>query len=323
MDEEHAQVRVDATIAAIATGHYGVVKSTPHLRRARLTRIYAYAPQSRRADKNEFAPAHARGNVPRMTDPVYALILLGLALALLVATVAPAPEHPTDDEAGVGLALISAGCVAALAMGVLALLALPAASAVLGAIAWLLVMPCVWLARAPQAQEEWADEEEEEEEDDDGGGSPSPYAPPAPPAPDDRLPGVPPSAAPASWTPAPATAAPASWTPAPAPAPVPATAARVQCLLAEQEAQRLLAAREVERILAAAALTPPPPPATPRVVAPPPVPPAHPPTQPRLRPGPRIRDDHPSIVHALAAVAHARTRRRAGDQAERRTTNVS
>jgi hypothetical protein len=270
---------------------------------------------------------------------VYALIFTGLALALLVATLIPAPRHPTEEQAGLGLALLTTGCAAALAMGVVALLALPVASAVLGAIAWLLVMPCVWLARAPHPLDEWGDEEQ-----DDDGGSPSPDLPSAPPAPDDRLPGQHPSAAPAArvaWTPAPQATpviAPAArWTPAPQAMPVLATAARVRCLLAEQENERLLAAQRVARILATAPPAPPPvaAPAPPPVAAPPAdetpaiaaaLPaaglPLHRPAQPRLRPAPRVRSEHGSIADALAAVAHARTRRRtAEDTARRRATS--
>jgi hypothetical protein len=262
-----------------------------------------------------------------VADPVYALIFIGLALALLVATLMPAPRHPTEEDAGLGLTLLAAGCVAALAMGVLALAALPVASAVLGAIAWLLVMPCIWLARGPRPLDEWGDEEPE----DDDGGSPSPDAPPAPPAPDDRLPGRQPAAAPAAR---------ATWTPAPQPAPVMATAARVRQLLAEQETERRLAAQQTERLLAeqrvarVRASTPPaaPPAASP---APPaaapdvavtlaaPGAPRHRPAPPRLRPAPRVRAEHGSIVDALAAAAHARTRRRAAEDMARRRAPTS
>lgn len=236
---------------------------------------------------------------------MYALIFVGLALALLVATLIPAPQHPVEEDAGVGLALLSAGCVAALAMGVLALLGLPVATAVVGAVAWLLVMPCIWLARGPQPLDDgWYEEDE-----DDDGGSPSPHAPSAPPASDDRLPGLQlPVAAPAH----------PAWTPAPQPAPVVATAARTQRLLAAREAERLLAAQDVERLLAAAAQSP-----LPDVPAPPaPAPvaraPLHTPQWPRLAAPPRMRADHPSVAHMFAVVAHARTRRRAAATAKRR-----
>lgn len=241
-----------------------------------------------------------------MTDPVYALLFTALVTALGTALLIPAPAGPAadddDDEARIQVALLGAGCAATVAMGILALAGRPAESTVCGAIAWLLVMPCVWLARAPRPAGEWGDEEE----DDDGGGSPPPHAPSAPPAPDDRLPGLQPPTVPAA---PPARAA-------PQPAPVMATAAKVQRLLAAQEAERLAAAREVERLLAAAALialsqperadagAEPPTPA-----APPPAP-VHATQRRRLSPAPRVRADHRSIVHVLAALAHADRRRR-------------
>ena len=228
---------------------------------------------------------------------MYALIFVGLAVALLVATLMPAPKQPTEDDADIGLALLAAGCVAALVMGLLAILGLPVATAAVGAVAWLLVMPCIWLARAPQPFDDgWYEEDE-----DDGGGSPPPHAPSEPPAPDDRLPGLqPPVATPIG----------AAWAPTPQPAPVLATAIRTQQLLAAQEAERLRAALEVERLLAAAAQLPLP--EIPAAPAPPPATPAplHAPEWPRLAPPPRVRADHRSIAHAFAAVAHARARRR-------------
>lgn len=245
-----------------------------------------------------------------MADPGYALIFVGLALALLVASLIPAPRHPAEEDAGVGLALLSAGCVAALVMGLLAILGLPVATAAVGAVAWLLVMPCIWLARAPQPYDDgWY---EQDEEGDDGGGPAPPHA--APPAPDDRLPGLQPHVA------APGRAARA---PAPQPAPVLATAARTQHLLAEREAERLLAAQEVQRALAAAAPTPlphvPAPPA-PAPVAPEPVAdaPLHTPQWPAVAPPQRVRADDGSVPHILATFAHARTRRQAATAAKRR-----
>ena len=245
------------------------------------------------------------------TDPVFALVTVALLLTLLVATLMPAPRHPAEDDAGLGFALIASGGAAALAMGIVALLGYPIASAVLGAVAWLLVMPCIWLARAPQQQQGgWYDEED----DGDDGGSPSPDAPSAPPVPGDRLPGL----QPAATQPALAT-----WTPAPQAAPVIGVAARVQQLLAEQETERLLAAQEVERILAAAPVVPAAAPAAGEPVLEPAIAPLHKPDAPRLRPAPRVRADHPSIAHVLAAVAHARTRRRAAAKAQRRDTTAS
>jgi len=244
------------------------------------------------------------------TDPVFALIAVVLLLTLLVATLMPAPRHPAEDDAGLGFALIASAGAAALAMGIIALLGYPIASAVLGAVAWLLVTPCIWLARAPQQQGGWYDDED----DGDDGGSPSPDAPSAPPVPGDRLPGLQPAATQPALS---------TWTPAPQAAPVMGVAARVQQLLAEQETERLLATHEVERILAAAPVVPAPAPAIPAAGEPvlePAIAPLHKPDAPRLRPAPRVRADHPSIAHVLAAVAHARTRRRAAAKARRRDT---
>lgn len=246
-----------------------------------------------------------------MTDPVFGLIAVALLFTLLVAMLVPAPSEPVEDDAGVGLGLIVGGCVAALVMGVLALAGLTIASAVLGAVAWLLVMPCVWMARAPQASGGWY------EEDVDDGGSPSPDAPAAPPVPSDDLSGLQPTAT---------QRAAANWTPAPRPAPVIGLAARVRQMLAAEEAQRMLAAQEVRRILAPA------PPVTlpPAVVVPAVAPVVEPalaaapvpqpaPVEPRMRPATRLRDDTRSVGHVLAAAAHNRTRRRAAAARDRRS----
>jgi hypothetical protein len=113
------------------------------------------------------------------------------------------------------------------------------------------------------------------------------------------------------------------------------TAARVKRLLAEQETERLLAAQESKRLLAeqeiarilATAPPPgsPPPGDTPDVTAAPPAPdaPLHRPAQPRLRPVPRVRAEHGSVADALAAAAHARTRRRAAEDTARRRAPTS
>ena len=234
-----------------------------------------------------------------MTVSVYLLVGAGLALALLVATLIPPPTRPAEDGAGLGSGLLTAGCITAVVMGILALLGLPVATAALGAVAWLLVMPCVWLARAPRPLEDgW--HYETDEDDDDGGGSPRPSGPYAPPASGEQHVGAQ----------APITAlAPGPWMPARRPAPVMATAEKVQQMLAAQEAQRLLAAQEVERVLAAAAQIPLP--EGPAAPEPEPAGPLHSPQWPRLQPAPRVRADHRSSGHAFAAVAHAHTRRRA------------
>jgi pyruvate/2-oxoglutarate dehydrogenase complex dihydrolipoamide acyltransferase (E2) component len=160
-----------------------------------------------------------------MTDPSHVLIFAALVFALLTAMVLPPPAEPADDRAEGPLVLLGAGCVAVIAMGVLALLGQPAQSAVCGAIAWLLVMPCVWLARAPRPAGGWGDDAE----DDDGGGSPPPHRPSAPPAPDDRPDGL---------RPAPVTQV--AWT-APRTAPVMATAAKLRLMQATAREQQLAA----------------------------------------------------------------------------------
>jgi hypothetical protein len=114
---------------------------------------------------------------------------------------------------GLHAALLCGACVATILTGAAALADLPVVvSAVCGTAAWLLVMPCVWLARAPRRQDGFG----EEEDDSDDGGSPSPLWPSAPPAPGD-LPGG------GLWSPARPPVA-AAWT-APEPAPVAAATA--------------------------------------------------------------------------------------------------
>jgi len=59
-----------------------------------------------------------------------------------------------------------------------ALAHLPVHSAASEALAWLTVMPCLWMARAPLPAEGYEDEDE-----DDDGGEPWPRWPGAPPSP--------------------------------------------------------------------------------------------------------------------------------------------
>ena len=237
-----------------------------------------------------------------MLDPVYAIVLASLALALLAVMLLPAPSRPPAAEAGIQLALLSLGCLTVIVMGAFALTDHHEESTICGAIAWLLVLPCVWLSRAPRPDGEW------DEDEDDDGGSPSPQWPSDPPAPDDRLPGLqPPMTAPARTVLPPVPAA------AP-PVPVVATAVKVQRLLAAQEAARVRAANEVRLLLAArAALRPaqaaaaptadPPPVGEPRPI------PVHA-VRPRLRPAPRARVEQGSIVHVPAAESHDSAPRR-------------
>lgn len=231
-----------------------------------------------------------------MTVSVYVLVAAGLALALLAAALLPPPARPAEEDAGIGLGLLAAGCVTALVMGVLALLGLPVATACLGAVAWLLVMPCVWLARAPRPLEEGWDPQIEDD-DDDGGDSPSPRGPDAPAAGDEEQAGA--------QAPAPAPGR-VGWTPAPQPVPVMATAAKVRLMLAAEQAQRQLAMQEVDRRIVVPVQLPPR--EVPAAPAAQPAAPLHAPEWPRLQPAPRVRDDHGCVAHASAVDAQPRRR---------------
>jgi hypothetical protein len=152
-----------------------------------------------------------------VTGGLYALIFAGLGIALLVALLAPAPAYDPDTDPDIPTPLLVAACIATLLMGAFALSNHHVAAIIAGAAAGLIVVPCLWLARAPDL---WEDEEE-----DDDGGSPRPGSPFVPPAPDDRLPGLDPSgrtAAQGAWVATPA----AAFTPATAEAPLPAWAMR-------------------------------------------------------------------------------------------------
>jgi hypothetical protein len=94
--------------------------------------------------------------------------MIGLAFicALAVATLAPAPAR---NEDGLLLSLLGTVFLATIVMGVLALLDVLTGTAILAAIGASIMVPCAWLARAPQA-------DFDEDEEDDGGGS-SPYEP--------------------------------------------------------------------------------------------------------------------------------------------------
>jgi hypothetical protein len=114
-----------------------------------------------------------------------AALVCGLAIAILL----PAPAA---NEDGLLTALLGTVCCATLLMGGLALAGVLTGTAILAATGAALMVPCAWLARAPEAPYYVQDYEEE---DDDGGGSP-----PAP-----RDPSPPPG--PEHWRPAPAPAA--------------------------------------------------------------------------------------------------------------------
>jgi hypothetical protein len=152
-----------------------------------------------------------------VTGGLYALIFAGIGIALAIALLAPAPAYDPDTDPDIPTSLLVAACIATLLMGAFALSDHHVAAIIAGAAAGLIVVPCLWLARAPDW---WEDEDE-----DDDGGSPRPGSPFTPPAPDDRLPGLDPSgrtAAQGAWVATPAV----SFTPATAEAPLPAWALR-------------------------------------------------------------------------------------------------
>ena len=153
-----------------------------------------------------------------VTGGMYALIFAGLAVALLIALLAPAPAYNPETDPDIPTPLLVGACITTLLMGAFALSDHHVAAMITGAAAGLIVVPCLWLARA-------ADWWEDEDEDDDGG-STRPGSPFTPPAPDDRLPGLDPAGrtgAQGAWVATPAVA----FTPATAEAPLPAWAMRV------------------------------------------------------------------------------------------------
>src|SRR4051794_3233010 len=100
-----------------------------------------------------------------------AALVFGLAVAILV----PAP---VANEDGLLTALLFAVCCGVLLMGALAVAGFLTATAVVAAAGAAIMVPCAWLARAPDAPAyEWY---YEEEEDDDGGGSPPAPRDPSP-----------------------------------------------------------------------------------------------------------------------------------------------
>jgi hypothetical protein len=125
-----------------------------------------------------------------------AALVFGLAVAIFV----PAP---VTNEDGLLTALLLTVCCGVVLMGAFAVAGLFTATAVVAATGAAIMVPCAWLARAPDAPSyEWY---YEEEEDDDGGGSP--------PAPRDPSP----TPGPEHWRPAPAPVAALVSPPRPAP----------------------------------------------------------------------------------------------------------
>lgn len=235
-----------------------------------------------------------------VTGGMYALIFSGLAIALLIAMYAPAPARSADMAPDAPTALITIAFVATLLMGAFALSGRHVAGVICGAAAWLIVVPCLWLARAPDG---WEDE-------DDDGGSTLHDPPSTPPAPDDRLPGLDPSGrsgARGAWVPAPAVA----FTPT-AEAPLPAWAMRqgspAWAMAQEERATEPAVADGEEGLYEELPITDP-------VWEPAPVTtPAcehagTPVARPAWRPARRVRGEHRSVTHVRArAGAHARSR---------------
>jgi hypothetical protein len=118
-------------------------------------------------------------------DQDYATLGALLCSALLIALIIPAPTRAPRHEVGLHLTLLGLGAALAILAGVYALAQLPVHSAGSGALAWLIVMPCLWLARGPRPAEGYGYEDEEE---DDDGGELGPRWPGAPPFPGDNRP---------------------------------------------------------------------------------------------------------------------------------------
>jgi hypothetical protein len=143
------------------------------------------------------ARGYSRATVGGVADQNYAVLAGFQFSVLLVALVIPAPERPPRHEAGLHLALLFVGAGLAILAGVLALAHLPVHSAACGALAWLPVMPCLWMARAPLPAQGPGYSEDEDEDDD--GGEPWPRWPGAPPSPQDRRPELASSSWAARW----------------------------------------------------------------------------------------------------------------------------
>jgi hypothetical protein len=219
-----------------------------------------------------------------------ALLVCGLAIATLM-------PPPAANEDGLLTALLGAVCATTVLMGLLALFGVLTGTALLAAVGAGLMVPCAWLARAPEPPYYYDDEYD----DDDGGGSPPPPRDPSP------------SPAPEHWRPAPAAPAPAGIFAAAAPAraalaqPAPAMAAAPRAELPANPRFPHLAAIAWGADVAPAA--PPVPLApVPSVVAAPAAPEPEPVFQaPAVRPA---RGDHRSVEHRVSTPPHAFRRQR-------------
>ena len=239
-----------------------------------------------------------------MADPIYVLIFLGLALALVVATTIPAPSRPVENEVLINATLLSAAVAITTLMGAFALAGLHVESVICGTIAWLTAMPCLWLARAPRPAEGW------------GGGEDDDY--------DDPLPGLDPTGAVGTGF---APAAPPAIATTPLPAPAPAGAWAMQPA-AEVESQPFAAQPRLveDAVDADPAWQAPVEPAWSAPAEPAWQTPAEPLDEPvaaascdepvgamhrrALAPPARIRGDHRSIAHVNGVGAHDTGRRR-------------
>lgn len=146
-----------------------------------------------------------------MSDPTYVMIFIGLGLALLAATTLPAPARPVRHEVSINMTLLATAVAATALMGALALSHLHVESVICGAIAWLIVMPCLWLARAPQPAEGWGGGDDED---------PLPWLDPTGPVGAGVAPAGPPASA-VAIAPVPAPAPAGAWAMQPAAAPQP------------------------------------------------------------------------------------------------------
>ena len=258
-----------------------------------------------------------------MPDQDYATIAALLCSVLLIALIIPAPTRPPRHEVGLPLTLLGLGAALAILAGVYALAQLPVHSAGSGALAWLIVMPCLWLARGPRPAEGYGYEDE-----DDDGGEPAPRWPGAPPfpggnRPERARPGL--ASAGAAW--AHSTGRPLTQAQLPqhaiashpAAASAVGEASAVAAGNAVGEASAVAAGNAVGETGAVVQASAPAAPGSP-IPASDPAPasipvfaePAAASRQRRLKPRPRpARADHRSIVHVRAAAPHSGRRRRA------------
>jgi hypothetical protein len=130
----------------------------------------------------------------------FVAIWIALTCSLVAVMVIPAPS-PASANGAAHQALLTAVCLATVAMGSLAWNDRYVEGAAFGVLAWLLVLPCLWLLRAPDGADGWREEDDDDDDDD----PPWPRSPSAPPTPEELFagriePGL--AAAHATWKPA-------------------------------------------------------------------------------------------------------------------------